>query len=162
MQRAVDLLEPAAYLQIDIALDHISDVICANLHHENIIKIFRLSLLYHIPLAFRVWRYMVRQFQTLFITNAYVTLREHELISLLTDKHLNLRSEDEKTVIVNWIKHNSPLDSDRIVQFAHRNFARKSHPDGATYEVIRTRQPASAVVSFDQGRSTMKCERRSS
>lgn len=148
VQRAVELLEPAAFLQINIALEYISDIICANLSHENVIKIFRLALLYHTPLAVRVWRAMIRQFQTMFTTNVYLTLKENELIGLLTDKHLNLKSEDERTVIVNWIKHNSPLQSDRIMQFAQRNFARKPLPDGTRYEVIRNRQPIGAVVSF--------------
>ncbi|PIC43016.1 hypothetical protein B9Z55_009906 [Caenorhabditis nigoni] len=148
VQKAVELLEPAAYLQINIALEHISDIICANLSHENIIKIFRLALLYHTPLALRVWRAMIRQFQTMFATNVYLTLKENELIGLLTDKHLNLKSEDERTVVVNWIKHNSPLQSDRIVQFAQRNFARRPQPDSTKYEVIRNRQPIGAVVSF--------------
>lgn len=148
VQKAVELLESAAFLQISIALDYISDVICANLSHENIIKIFRLALLYHTPLAVRVWRAMIRQFQTMYATNVYLTLKENELIGLLTDKHLNLKSQDEKTVIINWIKHNSPLQSDRIVQFAQRNFARRPLPDGTIYEVIRNRQPMTAVVSF--------------
>ncbi|KAF1761941.1 hypothetical protein GCK72_010200 [Caenorhabditis remanei] len=141
VQKAVELLEPAAYLQIGIALDYISDVIY-------IIKIFRLALLYYTPLAVRVWRAMIRQFQTMFSTNVYLTLKENELMGLLTDKHLNLKSEDERTVIVNWIKHNSPLQSDKIVQFAQKNFARRPQPDATKYEVIRNRQPIGAIVSF--------------
>ncbi|CAI2349020.1 unnamed protein product [Caenorhabditis sp. 36 PRJEB53466] len=148
LQRAVELLEPAAYLQMDIALDYITDILCDNLTHENIIKIFRLALLYHTSLAFRVWRAMIRQFQTMFVTKVYLTLKENEIIGLLTDKHLNLRSEDEKTVISQWIQHNSPLESDRIVEFAERNFARRPMPDAGQYEVIRVRQPVSGVISF--------------
>lgn len=148
VQTAVQLLEPAAFLQINTALDYISDVLCANLSHENAIKIFRLALLYHTPLAVRVWRAMIRQFQTMFTTNVYLQLKENELIGLLTDKHLNLKSEDERTVIVNWIQHNSPLQSDRIIEFAKRNLARRPQPDGTKYEVIRNRQPVGAIVSF--------------
>eukprot|EP00081_Caenorhabditis_elegans_P018720 NP_499241.3 Kelch repeat-containing protein kel-10 [Caenorhabditis elegans] len=148
LQKAVELLEPSAFLQMSIPLDYITDVICANLTHENIIKIFRLALLYHTTLAVRVWRAMVRKFQTLFATNVYLTLKENELIGLLTDKHLNLKSADEKTVVVNWIKHNSPLQSDRMAQFAQRNFSRQPQPDATKYEVIRTRQPMDAIVCF--------------
>uniref|UniRef100_A0A1I7SXG2 BTB domain-containing protein n=1 Tax=Caenorhabditis tropicalis TaxID=1561998 RepID=A0A1I7SXG2_9PELO len=148
IQRAVEILEPAAFLQMSIALDYITDVISENVSHENIIKIFRLALLYYTPLALRVWRTMIRQFQTMFNTNVYLTLKENELIGLLTDKHLNLKSEDERKVITNWIDHNSHLQTDRIVQFAQRNFSRRPQPDSTQYEVIRNRQPMTAIVSF--------------
>ncbi|EGT36186.1 hypothetical protein CAEBREN_00595 [Caenorhabditis brenneri] len=148
VQKAIDLLEPAAFLQIDTALNYISDIIAENLSHENIIKVFRLALLYYTPLAVRAWRAMIRKFQTMYNTNVYLKLKENELIGLLTDKHLNLRSEDEKAVIVNWIKNHSPHQYDRIMQFAQRNFSRMPQPDSTRYEVVRNRQPMTAVVSF--------------
>ncbi|CAI5445425.1 unnamed protein product [Caenorhabditis angaria] len=148
LQRAIQLIEPAAYLQIDIALDYLTDVICQQLNYNNIIRIFHLSLLYHTHLAFRVWQAILNQFQMLVNSNEYLNLNEDELIFLLTDKNLNIRSQDEKRIVENWRRHHNSLNSANLAKFSLMNFARKVMPDSTKYEVIRNRQPRNAIIAF--------------
>ncbi|CAB3404779.1 unnamed protein product [Caenorhabditis bovis] len=148
LQKAIDLLEPAAYLQMDLMLDFISDIICDHLHYSNIVKLFHHSLLYYIPLSIRIWRRILVEFQSIYSSGEFLNFSEDELIALLCDKNLSLKSVDERQLIEKWVKSKTYEKSRNMRQFAEKNFARRPLPDGTRHEVIRNRQPSSGIVCF--------------
>uniref|UniRef100_A0A915Q397 BTB domain-containing protein n=1 Tax=Setaria digitata TaxID=48799 RepID=A0A915Q397_9BILA len=100
------ILDIASYLLIDPLLTLISDVIISKVNADSLVLAYHKAENRHVPLAQKLWRIIVREFDRLLVNNAFLSLSEMEILKLLHDKHLNINKNEETAMVRKWITAN--------------------------------------------------------
>uniref|UniRef100_A0A2K6W815 BTB domain-containing protein n=1 Tax=Onchocerca volvulus TaxID=6282 RepID=A0A2K6W815_ONCVO len=106
LQKAFEILDIASYLLIDPLLTLISDVIVSKINADSLVLAYHKAENRHVPLAQKLWKIIVRQFDRLLINNTFLALSEIEILKLLCDRHLNINKNEETTMVRKWITAN--------------------------------------------------------
>uniref|UniRef100_A0AAF5PVJ0 BTB domain-containing protein n=2 Tax=Wuchereria bancrofti TaxID=6293 RepID=A0AAF5PVJ0_WUCBA len=106
LQKAFEILDIASYLLIDPLLTLISDVILSKINADSLVLAYHKAENRHVPLARKLWKIIVRQFDRLLANNTFLTLSEVEILQLLHDKHLNINKNEETAMVRKWITAN--------------------------------------------------------
>ncbi|MCP9259706.1 hypothetical protein DINM_002942 [Dirofilaria immitis] len=103
LQKAFEILDIASYLLIDPLLTLISDVIISKVNADSLVLAYHKAENRHVPLAQKLWKIIVRQFDRLLVNNTFLALSETEILKLLNDKHLNINKNEETAMVRKWI-----------------------------------------------------------
>uniref|UniRef100_F1L1M8 Kelch repeat and BTB domain-containing protein n=1 Tax=Ascaris suum TaxID=6253 RepID=F1L1M8_ASCSU len=106
LDKALEMLDMAAYLIIEPVLEVISNIIVKTVPASKLLAVYHKAENRHPPLAQRLWNMIVREFDKLILNETFIELTEEELCKLLQDKHLNIRRSDETSVVRSWIEAN--------------------------------------------------------
>nr|CRZ22849.1 Bm8814, isoform a [Brugia malayi] len=100
------ILDITSYLLIDPLLTLISDVILSKVNANSLVLAYHKAENRHVPLAQKLWKIIVRQFDRLLANNTFLRLSEVEILKLLHDKHLNINKNEETAMVRKWITAN--------------------------------------------------------
>ncbi|VBB25429.1 unnamed protein product [Acanthocheilonema viteae] len=106
LQKAFEILDIASYLLIDPLLALISDVIVAKVNANSLVLAYHKAENRHVPLAQKLWKIIVRQFDRLLANNTFLALSETEILKLLYDRYLNIDKNEETAMVRKWITVN--------------------------------------------------------
>ncbi|VDK86453.1 unnamed protein product [Litomosoides sigmodontis] len=106
LQKAFEILDIASYLLIDPLLELISEVIVAKVNADSLVLAYHKAENRHVPLAQKLWKIIVRQFDRLLANNTFLALSETEILKLLCDRYLNINQNEETTMVRKWITAN--------------------------------------------------------
>ncbi|CAG9534297.1 unnamed protein product [Cercopithifilaria johnstoni] len=106
LQKAFEILDIASYLLIDPLLTLISDVIVAKVNADSLVLAYHKAENRHVPLAQKLWKIIVRQFDRLLANNTFLALSEAEILKLLCDRYLNINKNEETAMVRKWITVN--------------------------------------------------------
>ncbi|VDM40675.1 unnamed protein product [Toxocara canis] len=106
LDKALELLDVAAYLLIEPVLEIISNIIVKTVTASKLLAVYHKAENRYPPLARRLWNLIVREFDKLILNDTFFELTEEELVKLLQEKHLNIRRCDETSMVRSWIEAN--------------------------------------------------------
>uniref|UniRef100_A0A158Q812 BTB domain-containing protein n=1 Tax=Elaeophora elaphi TaxID=1147741 RepID=A0A158Q812_9BILA len=114
LQKAFEILDIASYLLIDPLLVLISDVIVAKVNANSLVRAYHKAEYRHVPLAQKLWKLIVCQFDRLLANNTFLALSEAEILKLLRDRHLNINTNEETAMVQKWITVNDCDDGGAV------------------------------------------------